>query len=113
MVYVGTTDDGMGVALSIYSGMFAYSGWNTVTLVTEEIKKPARKIPLSIVMSMITVEVVYLCVNVSYYLVLDNLQVCFYQCRQTPNFILSSTVFSINREIKCYAYVCIRQIINL
>ena len=38
MVYVGTTDDGMGVALSIYSGMFAYSGWNTVTLVTEEIK---------------------------------------------------------------------------
>ena len=65
----------MGVALAIYSGMYAFNGWSTLTFVTEEVQNPRRNIPLSIILSMCAVTVLYLMANVSYYLVLDKEQV--------------------------------------
>ena len=73
----GTTENGMEAALAIYSGMYAYNGWAMVTFVTEEIQNPQRNIPLSVIISMSTVAVLYLCVNVAYYLALDSVQVSY------------------------------------
>ena len=69
----GTTENGMEAALAIY----AYNGWAKVTFVTEEIQNPQRNIPLSVIISMSTVAVLYLCVSVAYYLALDSVQVSY------------------------------------
>eukprot|EP00057_Strongylocentrotus_purpuratus_P019953 XP_011674427.1 PREDICTED: cystine/glutamate transporter [Strongylocentrotus purpuratus] len=57
--------------LAIYSGLFAFSGWQYLTQVTEEIVKPSRTIPVSIGISMTIITVVYLLTNIAYFTVLS------------------------------------------
>ncbi|XP_071512064.1 cystine/glutamate transporter-like [Diadema antillarum] len=57
--------------LAIYSGLFAYSGWRYLLIVTEEIIDPSRTIPKAVVISMTIVTTVYLLVNVAYFTVLS------------------------------------------
>ncbi|XP_064199043.1 cystine/glutamate transporter [Anguilla rostrata] len=56
--------------LAFYSGLYAYSGWFYLNFITEEVIDPNRNIPLSIIVSMVTVTVCYVMVNVSYYTVM-------------------------------------------
>ncbi|XP_029020089.1 cystine/glutamate transporter-like isoform X1 [Betta splendens] len=53
--------------LAFYNGLYAYGGWFYLNYVTEEIINPNRNIPLAIIMSMVTVTVFYVLVNVAYY----------------------------------------------
>ncbi len=41
-LFLGTTKKPLGVALAFYSGLWAYDGWNSLNLVTEELKNPKR-----------------------------------------------------------------------
>ncbi|XP_071480489.1 Y+L amino acid transporter 2-like [Diadema antillarum] len=52
--------------IAFYSGMFAYSGWDTVVSLTEEVKRPERNIPLSLIISMTGITLVYILANISY-----------------------------------------------
>ncbi|XP_068134358.1 cystine/glutamate transporter-like [Hyperolius riggenbachi] len=56
--------------LAFYSGMFAFGGWFYITFVTEEVINPERNIPITVIVSLITVTVCYLLTNVAYYTIL-------------------------------------------
>lgn len=40
--FKGTTDNVGHIALAFYNGLWAYDGWSSVTVVTEEIKRPDK-----------------------------------------------------------------------
>uniref|UniRef100_A0A8C4RTJ3 Cystine/glutamate transporter-like n=1 Tax=Erpetoichthys calabaricus TaxID=27687 RepID=A0A8C4RTJ3_ERPCA len=58
--------------LAFYAGLYAYAGWYVLNYVTEEIIDSKRNIPLSIILSMVTVTIAYLLTNISYYTVMTS-----------------------------------------
>ncbi|XP_045610438.2 LOW QUALITY PROTEIN: large neutral amino acids transporter small subunit 1 [Procambarus clarkii] len=72
-----------GVALALYSGLFAYGGWNYLNFVTEELKDPHRNLPRAIWVALPLVTTVYVLVNVAYLAVLP------------PSHILSSNAVAV------------------
>lgn len=40
--FVGTTTNPGNIALAFYNGLWAYDGWSSVTILTEEIKNPEK-----------------------------------------------------------------------
>ncbi|XP_006633757.1 cystine/glutamate transporter [Lepisosteus oculatus] len=58
------------VPLAFFSGLYAYSGWFYLNFVTEEVIDPNRTIPLSIIVSMLTVTTAYVLINIAYYAVM-------------------------------------------
>lgn len=42
----GTTTQPGQIALAFYSGLWAYDGWSSVTVISEEIKKPEKYVKL-------------------------------------------------------------------
>lgn len=79
----GTTTEPGYIALSFYSGLFSYAGWNFLNFVTEELKDPFRNLPRAIYISLPLVTVIYVLANVAYFAVL------------TPDEILSSNAVAV------------------
>ncbi|CAG0887366.1 unnamed protein product [Cyprideis torosa] len=59
------------IALSCYSGLFAYSGWNYLNFIIEELKDPVKNLPKAIAISCILVTLVYCLTNVAFFAVLS------------------------------------------
>uniref|UniRef100_A0AAV2JGD8 Amino acid permease/ SLC12A domain-containing protein n=1 Tax=Knipowitschia caucasica TaxID=637954 RepID=A0AAV2JGD8_KNICA len=54
------------LALSVIAGLYSYDGWNTLNLLTEELKYPEVNLPRAIIIAISLVTGLYLLVNVSY-----------------------------------------------
>ncbi|THD21111.1 Blood-brain barrier large neutral amino acid transporter [Fasciola hepatica] len=68
---IGASD----VSLALYSGLFAYVGWNFLNLVTEELVDPGKNLPRAIYISVSIVTVVYVLSNVAYFTVLRPVEI--------------------------------------
>ncbi|XP_023935482.1 large neutral amino acids transporter small subunit 1 [Bicyclus anynana] len=73
--FEGTTNDVTSIALSFYSGLFAYNGWNYLNFIIEELKDPVRNLPRAIAISCTLVTVVYTFTNVAFYTTLSPAEV--------------------------------------
>ncbi|XP_013781356.1 Y+L amino acid transporter 2-like [Limulus polyphemus] len=69
--FEGTESDITKIALSFYSGLFAYNGWNYLNFVIEELKDPHRNLPKAIFISCILVTVVYTMTIVAFHTTLS------------------------------------------
>ncbi|KAL0114225.1 hypothetical protein PUN28_011495 [Cardiocondyla obscurior] len=63
------------IALSFYSGLFAYNGWNYLNFIIEELKDPVRNLPRAIGISCTLVTVVYVFTNMAFYTTLSPVEV--------------------------------------
>jgi L-type amino acid transporter 8 len=70
-----TETDITKIALSFYSGLFAYNGWNYLNFVIEEMKDPVKDLPRAIGISCILVTVVYVLANIAFYTTLTPAEV--------------------------------------
>uniref|UniRef100_A0A2I9LQ09 Y+L amino acid transporter 2 n=1 Tax=Centruroides hentzi TaxID=88313 RepID=A0A2I9LQ09_9SCOR len=66
-----TESDITKIALSFYSGLFAYNGWNYLNFVIEELKDPHRNLPRAIFISCVLVTVVYTLTIVAFHSILS------------------------------------------
>jgi len=66
-----TESDFRKIALSFYSGLFAYNGWNYLNFVIEELQDPVRNLPRAIGISIILVTIVYAMTNIAFYTTLN------------------------------------------
>lgn len=55
---------------AMIAALWAYDGWNNLPMMAGEIKNPKRNVPLSLVIGMLTVLILYSLVNLAYFYVL-------------------------------------------
>ncbi|KAK3582828.1 hypothetical protein CHS0354_039971 [Potamilus streckersoni] len=58
------------IAISFYSGFWAYGGWSYLNFLTDELIEPHKNLPRAIMISMTIVTCVYLVANIAYFSVL-------------------------------------------
>ncbi|KAL2749332.1 hypothetical protein V1477_002272 [Vespula maculifrons] len=62
----GTTTSAGNIALAFYNGLWAYDGWSSAAIITEEIQKPEVNILRSILIAVPTITVLYVTMNLMY-----------------------------------------------
>ncbi|XP_034254135.1 Y+L amino acid transporter 2 isoform X1 [Thrips palmi] len=69
--FEGSKHEVTNIALSFYSGLFAYNGWNYLNFIIEELKDPVKNLPRAIGISCLLVTVVYVLANAAFYTTLS------------------------------------------
>src|SRR5208283_1313036 len=74
------TEGGHGGLLAAFgvgtvSALWAYDGWNNLSMVAGEVKNPKRNVPLALIGGTLLVLIVYVLVNLAYFYVLPASQV--------------------------------------
>jgi APA family basic amino acid/polyamine antiporter len=64
-----------GFFAAMVSALWAYDGWNNVSMVSSEIREPQRNLPRSLILGTVAVIATYLLINVAYFYVLSPAQV--------------------------------------
>jgi len=65
----------LGFFAALVKSLWAYDGWNNVSMVASEIRKPQRNLPLALVWGTAAVIAIYLLANMAYFYVLSPQQV--------------------------------------
>merc|ERR1712117_231172 len=71
----GTETNPTVIALSFYSGLFAYTGWNYLNFIIEEMKDPVRDLPRVIFISCVACLVIYVLTIVAFHTTLSTAEV--------------------------------------
>ena len=78
-VPVGTPAPGAlttaGFFAALVAALWAYDGWNNVSMVASEIRNPQRNLPIALVWGTVAVIVIYLAINAAYFHVLNAAEV--------------------------------------
>ncbi len=72
---IATTGGVAGFFAAMVSALWAYDGWNNVSMVSSEIRNPQRNLPRSLILGTSAVIATYILVNVAYFYVLSPGQV--------------------------------------
>ena len=59
-----------GFFAALVAALWAYDGWNNVSMVSSEIKNPQKNLPLALILGSLAVMAIYLMANVAYFYVL-------------------------------------------
>jgi len=59
-----------GFFAAMVAALWAYDGWNNVSMVASEIRKPQRNLPLALIWGTLAVVIIYLLANAAYFYVL-------------------------------------------
>ncbi|WWC60955.1 uncharacterized protein I303_103532 [Kwoniella dejecticola CBS 10117] len=70
-LFEGTKSDLSAYAIALYSGLWAFDGWDSCCWVTGEMINPSRNLPRAIHSSMGIVLVLFVLANISYFIVLS------------------------------------------
>merc|ERR550517_91440 len=73
--WTDTETDPTLIALSFYSGLFAYTGWNYLNFIIEEMKDPVRDLPRAIFLSCVVCLIIYVLTIVAFHTVLSPAEV--------------------------------------
>ncbi|XP_028967830.1 b(0,+)-type amino acid transporter 1-like [Galendromus occidentalis] len=73
--FAGSKTSPRDLVSTIYGALWAYSGWKNITCITEEVQNPRRNVPLSIIVGILSVTIVYILTNISYFIVLSTDQI--------------------------------------
>ena len=65
----------LGFFAALVKSLWAYDGWNNVSMVSSEIRNPQRNLPLALIWGTAAVIVIYLLANMAYFYVLSPQQV--------------------------------------
>ena len=64
-----------GFAAAMLGALWAYDGWSNLTILAGEVHDPGRNIPKALIGGMLTIAVLYVLVNISYFFVLTPTEV--------------------------------------
>ncbi|KZV62829.1 amino acid transporter [Peniophora sp. CONT] len=70
-IFAGSSTSPSSYALALYSGLWAFDGWDQTNYVGGEMKNPEKNIPRAIHSSMVIVIILFVAANFSYFVVLD------------------------------------------
>ena len=65
----------VGFFAALVAALWAYDGWNNVSMVSSEIRNPQRSLPLALILGILAVIGIYLLANVAYFYVLSPAEV--------------------------------------
>ncbi len=64
-----------GFFAALVAALWAYDGWNNVSMVSSEIRRPSRNLPIALIGGILLVIVIYLMANIAYFFVLTPAEV--------------------------------------
>lgn len=59
-----------GFFIALVAALWAYDGWNNLSMISSEIKRPGRNLPIALIAGSLAIMLIYLLTNVAYFYVL-------------------------------------------